>query len=48
MNRYVVIVTLDGDYNHIENNINMIVQSIDSIGLRRVDIEIQNHGEFEE
>lgn len=48
MKRYVVIVTLDGDYDYIENNIDMIVESIDSIGLRRVDIEIQNHGEVEE
>lgn len=48
MKRFIVVVTLDGTFEHIENNIDMIVSSIDPIGLAHVDIEIQNYGDVEE
>lgn len=48
MKRYVVTITLSGDFEDIENNIDAILESIDPIFLNSADIVIRNEGEIEE
>lgn len=47
MKKYVVVVELEGCIEHCENNIDLIISSIDATQMCKVSIEVQNHGEVE-
>lgn len=48
MRKWVVEVTMYGDYVHIENSIDVIVSSLDTASLDRTEIVIRNEGECDD
>lgn len=48
MRKWVVEVTMFGDFGSIENNIDMMISAIDTASLEKTEVVIRNEGECDD